>query len=548
MSFEIHSITNNNRNSGKTQTRNGILFHVKITTETEEVKYVEFTIEKILKTSVSLRCPKKCPARVSAKHSFDTVEIGMSGKNKLFDFNENITSEHLKCTSNWSLYHRVGSKCSVTLGLCQHVSHAPECTYTYSRDVLRLLTTDAVHLKITGNSPSFTDISKSLKNRFAPSKTLTGEEIPATKLKDHGVNLDKIGQRLRKYRPDKTVPISFTLPDELKTLAISTNMTDYWTFEYDQFIINVLPSELSRLQGQQWLIDGTFSCFSRIRDFYQMFIISVMYESADLKRCFGYPVVFVSMKTKTQLDYEDVFKSLNQINLFYNYENLTPASLSSDYELGIIKACDNVFPGIPQLRCWFHFNQTQTGHIKKIWGNNFKRDPLGNYVSKIVSATVFIDWTEELISEFFDHLEILSLEIECETKRLTYYNYIDYLREYYFSNHCWTNIGNNFATFASNGIRNFTNNTSEGINRAFKEEFKSAPNNLENVLIRVKEFKKKYILQKADKMGDDRMRLRPKAQIRRAERRENLIRTFHNLQPAEKLIQLLDTLKAIGFA
>ena len=273
-----------------------------------------------------------------------------------------------------------------------------------------------------------------------------------------------------------------------------------------------------------------------------------MYESADLKRCFGYPVVFVSMKTKTQLDYEAVFKSLNQINLFYNYENLTPASLSSDYELGIIKACDNVFPGIPQLRCWFHFNQTQTGHIKKIWGNNFKRDPLGNYVFKIVSATVFIDWTEELISEFFDHLEILSLEIECETKRLTYYNYIDYLREYYFSNHCWTNIGNNFATFASNGIRNFTNNTSEGINRAFKEEFKSAPNNLENVLLRVKEFKKKYILQKADKMGDDRMRLRPKAQIRRAERRENLIRTFHNLQPAEKLIQLLDTLKAIGFA
>ena len=179
---------------------------------------------------------------------------------------------------------------------------------------------------------------------------------------------------------------------------------------------------------------------------------------------------------------------------------------------------------------------------------NFKRDPLGNYVSKIVSASVFIDWTEELISEFFDHLEILSLEIECETKRLTYYNYVDYLREYYFSNHCWTNIGNNFATFASNGIRNFTNNTSEGINRAFKEEFKSAPNNLENVLLRVKEFKKKYILQKADKMGDDRMRLRPKAQIRRAERRENLIRTFHNLQPAEKLIQLLDTLKAIGFA
>ena len=550
MSFEIHKITNNNRNSGKTQTRNGIIFHVKITSETEEEKFVEFTIEKILKSSVSLRCPnnKKCPARVSAKHIFDVVEIGISGKNKRYDFHESVTSELLKSVSNWSLYHTVGSKCTVTQGFCQHVSHAPECTYKYSRDVLRRLTTDAIHQKITGNCPSFTDIKKTLKSTYAPSKTLNGKEIPATKLKDYGVNLDKISHRLSYYQPDKTVPVSFTLPDELQTLAISSSITDYWTFEYDQFVINCLPSELPRLQGQQWQIDGTFSCFARIRDYYQMFIISILYESADLKRCFGYPVVFVSMKTKTQLDYEDVFKSLNQISLFYNYENLTPSCISRDYELGIIKACENIFPGIPQISCWFHFNQTQTGHIKKIWGKHFKRHPLGNYVSKIVSASVFIDWSEPLITEFFDHLEVLSLEIENEAKRLTYYNYIDYLRTYYFSNHTWTNVGNNFAHFASNGIRNFTNNTSEGINRAFKAEFKSAPNTLENVLLRVKSFKKNYILQKADKMGDGRMRLRPKSQIRRAECRESLIRTFHYLQPDEKLTQLLDTLKAIGFA
>ena len=109
-------------------------------------------------------------------------------------------------------------------------------------------------------------------------------------------------------------------------------------------------------------------------------------------------------------------------------------------------------------------------------------------------------------------------------------------------------MGNNFAHFASNGIRNFTNNTSEGINRALKQEFKSAPNTLENVLLRIKELKKNYILQKADKMGDDRMRLRPKSQIQRAERRESLIGTFHNLQPDEKLTELLDTLRKIGFA
>ena len=68
------------------------------------------------------------------------------------------------------------------------------------------------------------------------------------------------------------------------------------------------------------------------------------------------------------------------------------------------------------------------------------------------------------------------------------------------------------------------------------------------MLRRIKEFKKNYILQKADKMGDDRMRRRPKSQIQRAERRETLISAFHNLGPDQKLTQLLDTLKAIGFA
>ena len=169
MSFEIIKITNNNRNTGKTQTRNGIVFHVKISTETEE-KYVEFTIEKILKQSVSLRCPKnkKCPARISAKHCFETVEIGQSGKNKLYNFDESVTSDLLKSTCNWSLYHNVGSKCRVTGDFCQHVTHTPDCTYDFSRDVLRRVTTDAVQIKLTGSSPSFTEIKKTLKNNHFP--------------------------------------------------------------------------------------------------------------------------------------------------------------------------------------------------------------------------------------------------------------------------------------------------------------------------------------------------------------------------------------------
>ena len=59
------------------------------------------------------------------------------------------------------------------------------------------------------------------------------------------------------------------------------------------------------------------------------------------------------------------------------------------------KKYSDIFPDVPQLRCWFHYNQTQTGHLKTVFGTHYKRDPLGNYVAKIVSAAVYIEVTIE---------------------------------------------------------------------------------------------------------------------------------------------------------
>ena len=550
MSFEIVKITNNNRNSSKTQTRNGILFHVKMTSETNEEKYAEYGIEKILRSSVTLRCAKNraCTARISASHKMDTTEIKMSGKNKVFDFAPEVTSEQLKCSSNWSLFHRLGPRCQVNSGFCQHLLHNADCTYDVSRDLSRRVRTDCVQLKYTLIAPSFTQIENSIESIYHIHRTLDGKERPAKYLSENGINMDQTRKSLWYHRPEKTVSDSLVLTDELKLLPITSDFTDYWTFEFDDFIINCLPSELSRLQGQTWQVNRTFKCFSRVQNYVQMVIVSITYESADLTKSFGYPLVFASMKSKSQLDYEAVFRALNQISLVYNNEILIPAAISCDYELAIIQCFKTLYPGICILLCWFHYTQNQNPRLVKIFGKHFKQDPIGSYVAKMVSAAIFIDWSQQLIEEFFDHMDVLSLEIESEAKRVEYYSYLDYLKTYYFSNHQWTHVGNNFANLSTQGVRNFTNNGSEAINRVFKAEFKTAPNTINNVLLRVKKFKKKYILKKEDKLGADRMRARPAAQIRRAERRENLIRTFHQLEPEQKLIQLLDTMKAIGYA
>ena len=59
---------------------------------------------------------------------------------------------------------------------------------------------------------------------------------------------------------------------------------------------------------------------------------------------------------------------------------------------------------------------------------------------------------------------------------------------------------------------------------------------------------KRLYNKKAETIGADRMRARPKAQLQRAERRETLMRNFHNLDENQKLPDLIQTLEAIASA
>ena len=85
--IQIVKITNNRFNRATTQNKSSILFHVKLCVEGNEPEYYEYGIHQILRNTVALRCAKNqsCKGRLSAKHKFETDEIGQSGKNKKFD-------------------------------------------------------------------------------------------------------------------------------------------------------------------------------------------------------------------------------------------------------------------------------------------------------------------------------------------------------------------------------------------------------------------------------------------------------------------------------
>ena len=264
--IEIVKITNNRFNRVTTQTTKSILFHVKLCVDGNEPEYFEYGIQHILRNSVALRCAKNqsCKGRLSAKHKFETVEVGQSGKNKKYDFCNTVTSEDLKCSSNWSIYHSRTQRCLITpSGLCQHLAHNDSCTYRVSRDLQRQVVSHAVLARQTGNALSYTTIKDGLNQTFQLQKTVSGEERPALFLSDNGINLNMLGHRLSRYQNEKSGSESL-IPDSLQTLRITDNVTDFWSFEYPNFIINCLPTELHRLNSMIWNIDATFKCVSRL--------------------------------------------------------------------------------------------------------------------------------------------------------------------------------------------------------------------------------------------------------------------------------------------
>ena len=167
--IEIVKITNSRFNRNTTQNTKNILFHVKLCVEGNDPEYYEYGIQQVLRNTVSLRCAKHetCKGRLSAKHKFETIEVGQSGKNKKFDFSPTVTSEDMQCSSNWSVYHSRTKRCILNPGgLCQHLAHNDSCTYRVSHHLKRQVVTHAVMARQTGNALSYTTIKAGLNQTF----------------------------------------------------------------------------------------------------------------------------------------------------------------------------------------------------------------------------------------------------------------------------------------------------------------------------------------------------------------------------------------------
>lgn len=101
--------------------------------------------------------------------------------------------------------------------------------------------------------------------------------------------------------------------------------------------------------------DATYKCVPRVKDFYQLFIISYQFERNV------YPIMYVIMEKKTEKSYVKVFEIL---------KTLLPTTqintCMSDYEAALRKAVRNVFPGITVKGCFFHFKKAVLRRARKL--------------------------------------------------------------------------------------------------------------------------------------------------------------------------------------
>ena len=82
------------------------------------------------------------------------------------------------------------------------------------------------------------------------------------------------------------------------------------------------------------------------------------------------------------------------------------------------------------------------------------------------------------------------------------------------------------------------------LNRSFNAGFKSPA----NMIAAIWQTKKKFYINKVDRLKCDRLRKRPPARVARLETIHQLLVTFNDLDEVEQSLQLIDTMFRIGEA
>ena len=110
--------------------------------------------------------------------------------------------------------------------------------------------------------------------------------------------------------------------------------------------------------SRTWFLDGTFSVSPTI--FTQLFTVVGLQKRAghDSSEGVPLPLVYALLSRKTQDQYEAVLAAVKQAVEEYRLHNCAPRNIMTDFEKGIINACQKIYPQVAVSCCSFHLGQS----------------------------------------------------------------------------------------------------------------------------------------------------------------------------------------------
>ena len=278
-----------------------------------------------------------------------------------------------------------------------------------------------------------------------------------------------------------------------------------------------LSEELHTLNFMTIFCDGTFEIVKDLRcKFQQVYILSVLYESADKTKSFTYPVAFAFQKNRTIASYE---KFWNFIKSHYEkkyHMPFCPKTFKLDCEMSAIKAIRKCFPISSIKLC--------SVHIKRRWSQNFEsfvgrgeiKKPLYSEIWKILLGSFLVPRTylPQIIESF---RRIPANRFPRGTKE-NFSRFLDYLWTTYFdpeNARFKSELWNYYCPTNSVTIYDMSTNSLETINLKLKNKCSSGHMSAYNVFTTLLNFKKEYISKKVFAVNRNNLNPRRPKQILR---------------------------------
>ncbi|BFZ03225.1 hypothetical protein BsWGS_06264 [Bradybaena similaris] len=206
-------------------------------------------------------------------------------------------------------------------------------------------------------------------------------------------------------------------------------------------------------QHSHWFMDGTFKVAPSV--FLQVFTVHALIDNRSI------PLIYVLMGTKTQMDYERVFRKLLELR-----PSLTPTSVLIDFEMATKNALSSVFPNVTILGCLFHLGQSLWRRIQNEGLSGAYRDDENvKMYSKMLIALSFVPLED--VGAAFDELNKSRPDNLENVYNYWEDNYIGRLRRHCRASPLFPIAMWNMRTRVANGLPR-TNNSIEGWHNAFQ--------------------------------------------------------------------------------